>query len=142
MKTLLLTATLLFTLFTFSQTRTFKYTFDINSGTMVINFANDRSLPEYSTSRSSKGKIQITCRQEYIDFQELLSNQIEGYYHFSSFEVYVGDLSDYFLIIDSQHNLWKLSYSDALILSNQMVNVPPIILEQIVICPDVICVCE
>lgn len=142
MKTLLLTTTLLFTIFISAQTRTFKYTFDINSGTMVINFANCKELPEYGNSRAGKGKIQITCRQEYIDFQELLSNQSEGYYHFSSFEVYVGDLSDYFLIIDYQGALWKLSYSDALILGNQMLNVPSIILEQIIICPDVICVCH
>lgn len=134
-----------------AQTRTFKYTFDINSGSLVINFANNREFPEYSTSRAGKGKIKIKCRQVYLDFEDILRkygnpNETENvYYHIDGLEIYTGVLSNdnlYLILIDVNGNLWKLSKPDALMLANKMLNVPPIILEQINNCADRICTCN
>lgn len=135
MKTILLL--LIFTISVQSQTRTFKYNWQIADGTLIINFANNREFPEYSSSRSGKGRIDIACRQTYLDLIDVLRSDESAYYKFGGMDIYTGLVSDYLIIIDASGCLWKLYQSDALILAQQLSL--PLWIAMVTECEEIIC---
>lgn len=140
MKTLLLTATILLGFSLSAQTTQFQYNWQIADGTLIINFANNKEFPEYSTSRAGKGNIKIKCRQEYLDFIDILRSNEIGYFHFNTVEVYFGVSEGFILILSVDGCLWKISKTEALILADKLsltmwINLIPV-------CPEIICVCE
>jgi len=141
MKTKLLTATLLLlTLTSCSSQSNFTYNWQIADGTLIINFANCKEFPEYSSSRAPKGNIKINCRQEYLDLIDILRSNETGYFHFKTIEIYLGVLNEYFLILDKNGCLWKISKAEALILSDKLSL--PLWIANIKPCEEIICVCE
>lgn len=130
-----------------AQTRTFKYNWQINDGTLIINFANNREFPEYGTSRAGKGVFMTNCRQLYLDFMDVLlkhGNPYDTesvYYHFEGLEIYTGIYEGFIILIDnndfSSGNVWKLSKPDALILAEQLSL--PIWVAMVSECPEIIC---
>jgi hypothetical protein len=118
----------------------FSYNWQVADGTLIINFANNKEFPEYSSSRAGKGNIKIKCRQEYLDFIDILRSNEIGYFHFNTVEVYLGVSNDNIIIIDSSGCLWKLSKPDALILADKLSLTMWI--ASINLCADVPCTCN
>lgn len=124
----------------------FTYNWQIQDGIFTVKFANN-PWSDSGTSTEVYGYFTTECRQTYLDFISKLLYYGNTPAHWQGITdstdnlILINEQSHPFiLMVDNFGRVWKITKSDALILAGKLNQT--ILINQLVICPDIVCICN